>query len=598
MIIHVFYACSGEIMLNGKETNYKNIILPLIIFILIGLLLFPSTGRDDSHITYWASYSLKEFGHLYNYNGQRVEQSSSLLQSVLLALLGRITGIQINWLGSIFSILFGLFSIITLYALTVKVEPQAALPSAYLFASYAYFIYWSFSGMETSLTVFVILNLFLSFGHYIHENKRSRRNFIWLGISIFCFVSVRPEMPLVLVSVLFPGIMLVILCFDSSKGIQRRIRNRVIEIFCISMAITIALFVFRLIYFNKLFPQSVYAKSNGLKLGSIYQGVEYYLLNILQNLNIVLLFPYSLGLIYVGVLIIKNFFRSNDNLNFYILFPYVFVFVFSAFAILTGGDWMEGGRFLVPIIPFLIMFVSISFLKICRRSLFPLLILLVIQAMVTISFASRESTGMPIWKATHFYKNFGKNFDSSRYSWFERTNRVHLRDIPTIYYLDHVIDDVSLEKGDTLNIMSHQMGMVSYYISKEHFHEVYMLDMRGLIEDSFVECPVTARLERRNTGLPIDLEIYFKNQRELSSVCRIPEPDIIFGLDGKEEVLKKNGYIIVYEQKGTIDSGSWIFPGRERKADQYIAINEKLTVNESRQEKVIINFSEIKPLDD
>ena len=57
-----------------------------IALILIGFLFYGPSGHDDSHITYAAAYQLLEHGQILNNNGERVEQSSSLLHVLLLAL--------------------------------------------------------------------------------------------------------------------------------------------------------------------------------------------------------------------------------------------------------------------------------------------------------------------------------------------------------------------------------------------------------------------------------------------------------------------------------------------------------------------------------
>jgi hypothetical protein len=42
-------------------------ILPHLYYItIIGVLLFPSADRDDVYITYWAAYSLSNFGEILN----------------------------------------------------------------------------------------------------------------------------------------------------------------------------------------------------------------------------------------------------------------------------------------------------------------------------------------------------------------------------------------------------------------------------------------------------------------------------------------------------------------------------------------------------
>ncbi|MDY6991315.1 MAG: hypothetical protein SVR94_01745 [Pseudomonadota bacterium] len=69
-------------------------ILGVIIAFLHGLFLYgAATGRDDPYITYWAAQALSSFGHIINYNGVALEQSSSLLHVILLAVLHYFSGI-------------------------------------------------------------------------------------------------------------------------------------------------------------------------------------------------------------------------------------------------------------------------------------------------------------------------------------------------------------------------------------------------------------------------------------------------------------------------------------------------------------------------
>ena len=60
-------------------------LLPTALLLAITILLFPSAGRDDTYITLWPAHTLAEHGEILNYNGERVEQSSTLLMVLLLA---------------------------------------------------------------------------------------------------------------------------------------------------------------------------------------------------------------------------------------------------------------------------------------------------------------------------------------------------------------------------------------------------------------------------------------------------------------------------------------------------------------------------------
>ena len=85
---------------------------PLVILVAISLVLFPSAGRDDSHITYWASYATARFGEIVNYNGDRIEQSSSLLHVLGLAVIAKLTSLPLPTIGGLGSILCGALTLI------------------------------------------------------------------------------------------------------------------------------------------------------------------------------------------------------------------------------------------------------------------------------------------------------------------------------------------------------------------------------------------------------------------------------------------------------------------------------------------------------
>ena len=67
----------------GDESFEGARALPALAFLATGALLFPSSGRDDVYITYGPALALAETGSISNWNGEAVEQSSSLLDVVL-----------------------------------------------------------------------------------------------------------------------------------------------------------------------------------------------------------------------------------------------------------------------------------------------------------------------------------------------------------------------------------------------------------------------------------------------------------------------------------------------------------------------------------
>ena len=62
-------------------------VLIFFCFIFFALLILGYTGRDDSHIPYFVSQIFGEKFKLLNYNGDLIEQSSSLLFSLILGVI-------------------------------------------------------------------------------------------------------------------------------------------------------------------------------------------------------------------------------------------------------------------------------------------------------------------------------------------------------------------------------------------------------------------------------------------------------------------------------------------------------------------------------
>ena len=84
-------------------------LLPILALLAISLTLFPSAGRDGSYMTYWPAYALSKLGEIVNLNGDRVEQSSSLLLVLVLAAASKITTLAPPTMGPIVSIVASVF---------------------------------------------------------------------------------------------------------------------------------------------------------------------------------------------------------------------------------------------------------------------------------------------------------------------------------------------------------------------------------------------------------------------------------------------------------------------------------------------------------
>ncbi|EDN68036.1 membrane protein [Beggiatoa sp. PS] len=168
-------------------------ILCVVIAFLHGLFLYgAASGRDDPYITYWAAQALSDFGKIVNYNGEAVEQSSSLLHVILLAILYKISNISMPVLGVFFSAMMGALTILAAWRLAIFLNLKAAWFVALFLALFPYLVYLSFSGLETTLVAFIVVLLVYSVIRFLTE-KISFSLLIFIILSIGAYILSRPE---------------------------------------------------------------------------------------------------------------------------------------------------------------------------------------------------------------------------------------------------------------------------------------------------------------------------------------------------------------------------------------------------------------------
>src|SRR6185295_14589454 len=165
-------------------------LLPCALILILGPLLFSSSGRDDSYITYGAARALVIDGEILNYNGARVEQSSSLLHVVLLAVTARVVPLPLPSLGPLLSLSCGALAVFLTYRLGYLLFAPAALPAALLAACSSSLLYWSASGMESTLAACVTVWLILVAYRWLWMGRGS---YVAALAAVLSFLSVRPE---------------------------------------------------------------------------------------------------------------------------------------------------------------------------------------------------------------------------------------------------------------------------------------------------------------------------------------------------------------------------------------------------------------------
>jgi hypothetical protein len=233
---------------------------------------------------------------------------------------------------------------------------------------------------------------------------------------------------------------------------------------------------------------------------------------------------------------------------------------------------------MVPLGVLLAVFALYQFPRLPIRHSLTIGLLIILQLIGVTRLAARDSTGMVAWNWKEYQEGFLPETAPSAFSWFEEHNRVHMRDIPTIQYLEQVVERVVVRTG-TANIMSIQMGMVSYHLVKQYHGRVDVTDLRGLTDDRIADCSVFHDLPRRTTGIQIKYQYFFDHQQRIAENCGIRAPDIIFDLlgrdDGRIDRVRRNGYTVVYTQDGSI-SVPGLFDGNDVSGRQFIAVRSDL----------------------
>lgn len=530
-------------------------LVPYIFFIILGFLFFPSAGRDDVYITYWAAYALSNFGEIVNYNGDRIEQSSSMLYTLILALTNFITKANIVNIGTYVSIFFGLTTIYLTGKLSLIIKQERFIPQI-IAASSVPLIYWSFGALETSLVAAVILFLLISTIKF--SSDQTQKKYLLCVIAIFLYLTVRPEA--IFVICLFQFIPLCLFFF----------RNERYSPFLILITTTIILFsaivYIRYYYFGSFFPQPVQAKIGVSIFEKIYSGLRYYPKSVLQ---------YPLFVLFALPIVLFITIRYRQTIiNKDLVVIISLLLTYALFVLSSGGDWMEGARFFVPTLGPIIVLATTFYIPLFGKKN-TVLYGVTLNIILLLHFTLVFSTGCPLL----YFKDYSTEIPKVKeFSFFEITNRVHYRDIPFIIEFKSILEKIT-SKGLQPTVMSSQAGMVPYYIFQDYYKKIRFIDFRGLSTRDFTECPITNSLPKLKVGISMKYEYFFANINTLQKECNLVTPDVIYDLDNETldrlDIIEASGYSLVYLQTGKI-SNNGFFKGGPVEGTQFIAVRNDI----------------------
>ncbi len=559
-------------------TSSWPVLLPIAGLTGLSVSLFPSAGRDDAYITYWAAHTLREFGEVANINGAHIEQSTSLLHVLVLGALSFVTRLSVPAIGPPMSVLFGVITVIYTYEFArLYVGRWYAMGAAMIVATAAPFVYWTTGGLEGTLTALAATALLY---HLTCNLKRPGAGkppaTVWIASGAFLLA--RPESIFVIASVLLG--MFVILRIRGITVADERLEDYALAIRKVMWAalagavLMAAIFAFKTFYFGDWLPQPVAAKLGGdALLSSLGDGTEY-LINALLPPPLSLLPFFSIaGAVYFA----RRFARDEPEFIGGLLLTFYAV-AHIAFIFLVGGDWMEGSRFIVPVIPALTVLgvVVIPHIKLRDLQVYAIGGIIAFHIVGSVWFAKFGSISTPLWEVSQVEQT---DLPIERYSWFARPNRTHLRDMPVVEELGSVIERLRPSVDGKLTIMSGQAGFVPFHALGPHYGRVEFIDRRGVTTPHFTDCEITGEVERDSTGLLRVLPRYLAFAEDIEKRCGIDRPHVIFELDLPEltieDIVTRNGYVVVYRQTGKIQTSKTL-QGIEVLANEFIAVREDL----------------------
>ena len=566
------------------------VLLPVAGLIGLSVSLFPSAGRDDAYITYWAAHTLREFGEIANLNGVHLEQSTSLLHVLVLGALSLVTTFPVPAIGPPTSVLFGILTVIYTYEFARRyVGRWYSMGAAMIVATAAPFVYWTTGGLESTMTALVATALLYHLTRYLERPGTGRPPpVVWVTMGVFLLA--RPESIFVIGSVLIG--LFVILRLRSMSVADDRLESYALTIRKLlwaaltSAVLMTAIFAVKMAYFGGWLPQPVAAKLGGdALLSGVGEGVEYVITALLPPPLSLLPFFSIAGAVYFArkLALDEPEFTGGLLLSLYTL-------AYIAFILLVGGDWMEGSRFIVPVMPALAVLavVIIPHIKLRDLQVYAIGGIIAFHVVGAVWFAKFGSISTPLWDVSRVEQ---MDLPIERYSWFARPNRTHLRDMPVVEELSSVIEQLQPSVDGKLTIMSGQAGFVPFHALGPLYNQIEFIDRRGVTTPHFTECEVTNEVERDSTGLLRVLPTFFAYAEDIEKQCSVESPHIIFELDLPEltieNIVRRNGYVIVYRQTGKIQTSKTL-QGIEILAHEFIAVREDLAhVFDGPQPKVM-----------
>jgi len=325
-----------------------NITMPFLILGLVCYYFLGTYPADDPWITFRYSRNLVEgYGIVYNPGGEHVEGYTNFLWMIIVAF-GLSVKIPPIIVTTIVSIPLVFATGILLHKSFQKIvnkdisQTSGWLPVTILSLIMPYAI-WSLAGLETPLTGFLIMALVYSRSTIKNKNARA----VAYGAILTLLLLDRTDGAIAVLG---------LFAFEITEWLAEKPRHlrHLLTRFAIIIApilfVYFPYFLWRYDYFGYVFPNTYYAKLDGLELWvRIVNGIRYLLSSISGWMLVPMLFAFALPLL-----------NRQALRNPIIRLALILLSLRLGFVLYSGGDVLPYARFLVPSIPLIALLAAYS----------------------------------------------------------------------------------------------------------------------------------------------------------------------------------------------------------------------------------------------
>lgn len=327
---------------SGRPWLHGCLLVLSVVFWAAGVSEYLNATVDDVFITLRVANNVANGdGYVYNI-GENVEGHSNWSWVTLLAAASRLTGVdssslEMVWLAKILAVLCSALTLVVLFFLARRYLESTTWALLTVLATVATttFSFWSVCGLESPLFMLLVLTSVLSAASLVQAP--SARLEVLLGLVLVFIGVTRPE-----------GIAYAIILLATVWLVAPMARRSLLYAGFILLVGHLIFLSWRYSVYGLLVPNTYYAKT-GKDIRSYLLGLKYFLEGLFANLS-----PW--------LLLLPLAFRKRSDqpreveLKYTVRLLILSQVLFGIFFVLySTGDWMPAYRFLLPVLPLILL---------------------------------------------------------------------------------------------------------------------------------------------------------------------------------------------------------------------------------------------------